>query len=220
MESRHMADHATLIDALSAEAGPVRRVSPPWVRALLWAPLALGLGYLATNLVHRAGTDWADPLAIVAAANIVVSLTLGVAAFIAALSVSIPGGRVRAKGWIAGGVAVWLALALFSISISGDPRGALGEGSYCFTFVVTAGLPMVLVGILALRRTRSLKPVRSLTLAGMGSAFLSFGLLAFCHPVELSAMDFTAHIVAGGLLGGIAVLLGRRIVALSQARIR
>lgn len=215
-----MADHATLIDALSAEAQPVRRVSPPWMRGLLWAPLALGVGYLATTLVQREGTDWADPLAIIAAANITVSLLLGLAAFIAALSVSIPGGRVRAKGWIVGGVAAWLALALSSISISGDPRGVLGEGSYCFTFVVTAGLPMVLVGIFALRLTRSLKPVRSLTLVGMGCAFFSFGLLAFCHPVELSAMDFTAHIVAGVLLGGVAVLLGRRIIALPQFLIR
>ncbi|KMS59309.1 hypothetical protein V474_08835 [Novosphingobium barchaimii LL02] len=208
-----MVDHDALIDTLCHEASPVRRVAPAWRRALAWAPVALGAGYLATQFIHRSGTDWAGPMAGIAAANIALSLMLGLAAFIAALSVSVAGGAARLNLFIVAGAASWLSLALYSISISGHPRGELGHGSYCFTFVLAAGIPMILVTILALRRTRSLTPVRSLTLAGAGIAFLSFALLAFCHPIEMSAMDFMGHLGAGVLLGAVTVLLGRKSIA-------
>lgn len=208
-----MVDHDTLIDSLCDEAPPVRRVAPARYRALAWAPVALGAGYLATQFIHRSSTDWAGPLAGIAAANIALSLTLGLAAFIAALSVSVAGGAARLNLLIGTSAATWLGLAMYSISISRHPRGELGHGSYCFTFVLAAGVPMILVAILALRRTRSLTPVRSLTLAGAGIAFLSFALLAFCHPIEMSVMDFVGHLAAGLLLGATTILLGRKSIA-------
>lgn len=208
-----MVDHDTLIDALCDDAAPVRRVAPAWRRALVWAPVALGIGYLATHFVHRANTDWTSPLAGIAAANIALSLALGLAAFVAALTVSVAGGEARLRGWVIAALTTWLALAAGSISLSHHPRGELGHGSYCFTFVLVAGVPMILVAILALRRTRSLNPVRSLTLAGAAIAFLSFGLLAFCHPIAMSAVDFGGHLAAGLVLGGITVLLGRRAIS-------
>jgi len=207
-----MVDHDTLIDALCEEAAPVRRVAPAWHRALVWGPVALALGYLATNLVHRTATDWHAPLAGIAAANIGLSLALGLAAFAAALSISIAGGIARVKGWLLAILGGWLALSAYSIGISDQPAGHLGEGSYCFTFVVIAGIPMVAVAVLALRRTRSLRPVRSLGLAGMGIAFLSFGLLAFCHPVALSAVDFIGHLAAGLFLAGMTIAVGLKAV--------
>lgn len=208
-----MVDHDTLIDTLCDEAVPVRRVAPAWRRALAWSPVALGIGYLATQMLHRAGTDWAGPLAGVAAANIVLSLVLGIAAFTAALSASVPGAPARTSGWIMACLGIWLTLAAYSIGISSQPIGHLGHGSYCFTFVLVAGVPMIAITVLALRRTRSLNPVRSLMLAGTGIAFLSFGLLAFCHPIAMSAMDFAGHLVAGVLLGALTIGLGRKAIA-------
>jgi len=102
-----MVDHDTLIDTLCDEAPPVRRVAPARYRALAWAPVALGAGYLATQFIHRSATDWAGPLAGIAAANIALSLTLGLAAFIAALSVSVAGGAARLNLLIGTSAATW-----------------------------------------------------------------------------------------------------------------
>jgi len=208
-----MVDHDTLIDTLCDEAAPVRRVAPAWRRALGWTPVALGVGWLMTQLLHRASTDWTGPLAGVAAANILLSLGLGIAALTAALSVSVPGRVARASGWFVACLAMWLGLAVYSIGIARHPVGQLGHGSYCFTFVLVAGAPMIAVTVLALRRTRSLHPVRSLTFAGAGAAFLSFGLLAFCHPIAMSAMDFAGHLAAGILLGALTIAIGRKAIA-------
>lgn len=205
-----MPNHDALIDDLAGAMRPVRRVGPAWLRALGWAPLALALGFLSTRLLHREATDWLASHAAISAANAVLSLSLGLAAFAAALSVSVAGGRIAAKGWMAAGVVLWALLAGASIALSSRPVTVVtGEGSYCFTFVVTAGLPMIAVAIAALRRTRSLTPKRSLAAAGMAIAFLSFGLLAFCHPAEMSMADFLMHILAALTLGAITVLIGR-----------
>jgi hypothetical protein len=206
-------DHGALIDALAQEMQPVRRMAPVWQRLMFWAPLALGGGFLATRLLRRYALDWSSSHALVSAANVVLSLTLGLAIFAAALSVSVAGGRMRGKGWIMGGIAAWLALMVLSIALS--PRlwnVERGVGSYCFTFVLTAGLPMMLVAIAALRRSRSLHPERSLALAGAGIGFMAFGLLAFCHPAEMLLMDFLAHLLAALVLALATVLAGRRFI--------
>jgi hypothetical protein len=70
---------------------------------------------------------------------------------------------------------------------------------------------MILVAIAALRRTIA-RPRRSLATAGAGIAFMSFGLLAFCHPAEMSAADFIAHLMAALVLGGGTVLAGSRLI--------
>jgi hypothetical protein len=117
---------------------------------------------------------------------------------------------VMGKGWMRAGLIAWALLAAASIALSPTPLAFVpGVGSYCFTFVLTAGLPMVGVAIAAQRRTRSLRPGQSLMAAGMAIAFLSFGLLAFCHPAEMSVADFVMHLMAALVLGGLTVLLGR-----------
>ena len=208
-----MVDHDSLIDALCATAEPVRRVPPAWRRALAWVPIALLLGFLFTRPLHRAALDWSAPDVGLAVANIMLSFVLGAGALVAALNISVAGGAAFPRGGMAAAFAAWLACAALGIASSAHPVGALGQRSYCFTFVLAAGLPMIAVVVLALRRTRSLTPVRSLSLAGAGVGFLSFGLLGFCHPVGMSAVDFAAHLVAALMLGGVTILTGRAAIA-------
>lgn len=208
-----MRDSETLIDRLVQDMRPVGRVAPVWRRVMMWGPLALGLGVLATRLLRRFSTDWSGAHAAISAANVALSLTLGLAMFAASLAISVAGGRVRRKGWIVGGVAAWLVLAVVSMALHPRPVAVeRGVGSYCFTFVLTAGAPMVVVAIAALRRTRALNPWASLSVAGAGVAFMAFGLLAFCHPAEMSVADFVAHLLAALVLGGLTVLLGRPLI--------
>lgn len=207
-----MLDHETLIQNLVGNAQPVRRVAPAWMRALGWTPIALGLGYLATTLSHREATDWSGPLAWVCASNIILSLVLGLAAFAASLSSGIAGRTVRMPGWVIIAIAAWLALAIIGISVSRHPIGTIGQGGYCFTFITTAGLPMIAVAIMAHRNTRSLRPAQSLALSGISIAFMTFGLLAFCHPVAMSIMDFIGHLAAGLLLLFCTIFIGRKAI--------
>jgi hypothetical protein len=65
-----MRDHDALIDALARDMRPVGRVAPVWRRVLLWAPLALGLGFLATRMLHRFATDWSASHAVISVANV------------------------------------------------------------------------------------------------------------------------------------------------------
>lgn len=208
-----MVDHDTLIAGLTRDMQPVRRVAPGWMRAFAWTPVALSFGYLATTLSHREETDWSGPLAWVAIANIILSLCIGLAAFMAALSSAVAGRTMQMPLWTVVALVAWLALAIIGISVSRHPMGAIGQGSYCFTFVMTAGLPMIAIAIMALRRTGSLHPTRSLALSGIGIGFMAFGLLAFCHPIAMSIVDFLGHLMAALLLCGIAIVAGRKIVA-------
>ncbi|WP_260928173.1 DUF1109 domain-containing protein [Novosphingobium sp. 9] len=209
-----MVDHDTLIDALSADAGPVRRIAPVWQRLLLWIPLALVLGFAGSRLAYRPGTDWTGTLAWLAFANIALSLTLGFASFAAALSASVAGRSLRLGGAVLAGLgAAWLGLSVFTMNLPAPLHVMPEHGASCFFFVLSAGIPMVAIAILALRRTRALKPARSLALAGTAIAFLSFGLLGFCHPVELSPVDFLTHLAAGLLLGAFTIALGRKAIA-------
>lgn len=206
-------DSEALIDVLSQGVRPVRRVAPAGLRALGWVPAALALGYLSTRMLHRFPTDWSARHAVISLANVALCLMIGIAAFAGSLSLSVAGGQVRAKAWLAAGALAWVLLAMTSIGLAARPLGfVVGVGSYCFTFVLTAGLPMVAIAVAALRRTRSLTPKLSLAAAGLGIAFLSFALLAFCHPAEMSFADFLMHLLAALVLAGITVLIGRPLI--------
>jgi hypothetical protein len=208
-----MLDHDKLIDVLSARAGPVKRVAPGWVRAAFLIPLMLVLGYVATTSLHQAAGGWSVPTNGTGIANAVLCLLLGAAGLIQAFTMSIPGGAIRGKGRMMAAVAAWLAVAATSIGASSASSVVQGERPFCFAFLLVAGLPMIAVAILALRHTRSLEPIQSLVTAGGSVAFLSFGLLAFCHPVEVSIGDFATHLMAALVLGLLTVAAGRRSVA-------
>lgn len=208
-----MRDPEALIDAISQDLPPVRRVLPPWRRALGWAPVALALGYLATRILPRFPIAQDAGHAALSAATIALSLALGLHALVCALAISVAGGRATARGWMKAGLALWLLLAMVSISLSPRPFGYVpGVGSYCFSFVMLAGLPMIAVVMAALRQTRSLRPRQSLQTASMAIAFLSFGLLGFCHPAEMSLADFIMHVAAGLTLAAITLLAGYRAI--------
>jgi len=207
-----MRDHDELIGQLCARAAPVKRVSPAWMRAMAFTPLMLALGGIATLIFHRAVTGWSMPDAGIGIANAAISVLLGSATFLRALTISIPGGNRRWRGWMALSFAAWLTVVVSSL---GEPVGlsdAYREGRNCFAFLLTAGLPMMAVAIAALRRTRSLTPLPSLATAGAGVAFLSFGLLAFCHPAATTIADTLGHLAAALVLGALTTALGFKAI--------
>ena len=208
-----MVDHEELIQRLSCEAPAVSRPLPVATRALAFAAVAVVAGFAVTRLIPTARLDWSAPGAGVFLANAGLSLVLGFIALAAAFTLSIPGRQSRGHVWIFAMVALWLALNAAGILVSGHALGRIGDGRYCFRFVALAGAPMVAVTLFALRRTRSLRPMQTLLVAGAAIGFLAFGLLAFCHPAEMSVVDFAMHLLAAGALALVTVLVGRRLIA-------
>ena len=208
-----MVDHEELIENLSSGVPAVSRPLPVVTRALVWGGVALALGLAATRLIPTAHLDVSAPGAWLFLANAGLSLALGALLLAAAFRTTIPGQRSSGWPWILGLAGLWLAASVGSIAGVRHPVGQLGEGQYCFRFVMLAGLPMMVVTLFALRRTGALRPVRTLAIAGAAIGFLAFGLLAFCHPAGMDVVDFTMHVLAALAVGLITVVIGRRLIA-------
>lgn len=211
-----MVDHEALIEELSHALVPVRRPLAAPVRALGWMALAMPGAFLATRLITNYPPEWSAPGMGWAMAEIALALMLGVAAMVLAFEGSIAGRvplsrrRVGVLGVLA---AVWLAVCLGNIMTSPPPPlYRFGAGMHCYTFMMLAGAPMMLLVILALRRTRTLHPLRTLVVAGTGIAFLVAGLLGFCHPGTLHLVDFLMHLAAGISIVVLTALCGQRFV--------
>jgi hypothetical protein len=209
-----MNNHDALIEQLSRQATPVKRPPPPWQRALRWMLLALPCGFLASLLMPSEAADWSDPGALWAGLGMLGSLGLGAFALKTAFALSIPGHKMPQWRWLAGLLLVWLLVQCLQITGSSDPVGHVGDGVYCYTFMMIAGTPMMVIMAAALRRTRSAHPVGSLAIAGLGSAAMSQIILGFCHPVAGELMDLMMHLAATVTLIVAAVLAGRRWIAL------
>lgn len=207
-----------LIENLSGDLRPVERPRAPALRALAWSAIALVLGFLATRLMRTYWPDWTAPGMGWAATEIALALVMGLGCVVLAFKSSIAGwlpqDQRNATSLIAGLAVGWLTVSVAHILAS--PAIASyrpGTGVYCFSFMLLAAIPAILLLIVALRRTRSIRPRRTLMLVGTGVAFLAMGLLGFCHPGTLHLADFCAHLLAGLSIGLLTSLFGRVIAA-------
>jgi hypothetical protein len=140
------------------------------------------------------------------------SLAAGAVAIWTAFDTSIPGRNFPRRGWFALPIAAWLVAIVGSFTISPDPIGRAWNGSYCFVFMVMASLPMIALFVISLRQTRTLEPRRSLSIAGLGIAFMTLTLLTLCHPVTENMLDFVGHLLAGTTIVAVTIFSGRRWV--------
>lgn len=176
--------------------------------------VALPCGFLASLMMPSAAANWSDPGALWAGLGLLMSLGLGVFALKTAFALSIAGHKMPQWRWLAGLLVAWLLVQLLQVTSSSDPVGHWGEGTYCYTFMMIAGTPMLLIAIAALRQTRSRYPAGSLAIAGLGIAAMSQIVLGFCHPVAGELMDLMMHLAATITLIATAVLAGRRWIAM------
>ncbi|KGF80160.1 membrane protein [Massilia sp. JS1662] len=209
-----MNEHDALIEQLCRDAQPVKRAAPPWRRAAAWMFLALPCGFLASMILPQARPDWSSPGAFWAGAWVVLSFCLGALAIRTAFALSIAGQRIRYWRGLAALAAAWLLAGLAGVTNSTDPIGHAGDGIYCYAFLMVVGLPMVVLMVASIRRTRSLHPLRSLAMAGLGIAATAQMLLGLCHPVAAQTIDLAMHLAATVTLVAVTALTGRRWVGL------
>jgi hypothetical protein len=206
-----------LIEALGAELAPVRRLAPPWLRALGW--LAVVAATAAVLLVHHGAGPMLQRWALapdVAWSNLAAVVTAICAAW-AACELAVPG---RSRAW------VWLPVpsALVWAGASGwgclrgvlDPAAVIAGGppAYdCITFIVGFSLPLSALLIWLLRRACPLRPVLTAILLGLASAAGAATLMAIFHPIDAAATDLLAHALAVCFVIAANAALGNRLLS-------
>lgn len=213
-----MRNHDRLIDQLSNRASPVKRTWPTGWRVAAWIIAVLPCGMLSSWAFHSKYTDWSQPGALYALISLLISFIIGTSAIAGAFNLSIAGRKPLRLRWAALSAMLWLVVNLLNTTSSHDPAaaGRFGEGMHCYLFMLTASLPMMVISIICLYRTRSLYPSQCLALAGCGTAFMSSVLLSLCHGIQLHLLDFMMHLAAGITITAITMLAGRKWIRLGQ----
>jgi len=196
-----------LISVLASDAKPVRRLAPPWRRAILWLAMLVGLSALAvlrfSNVVQVIARN--DSLGAAAAWG--GSLATGVAAVFAAAYLSMPD---RPRRWALlplPFLALWLGAS--GAGCLGLPSASQGDSDHCFIFVVISGVAFSAFLFWRLRRARPLDGRLVAMMAALGAAGLSAALLQFFHPFVITWVDFGAHLAAVSLVVALSGLSGK-----------
>ena len=160
-----MTDHHLLIEKLGRDLRPVP-AGDRKTRAGLAGAGATGR-HRGQLLVPRTLTDWSQAGAMQAALQLMLAFILGLLAMRSAFELSIAGRRgISAKLLLPPGL-LWLGLSASSLLQTATP---LQQHTLpCFVFLLVVSLPMLLLTIISLRRTRALYPARSLAMAGWAS---------------------------------------------------
>jgi len=205
-----------LIARLIEDTTPIRRLSAPWIRMLLW--LAVSVPYVAAVvLLMPMHVNWPQafvdkPFVIEQIATLVTALAAAAAAFFSI----VPGYDRKILLLPLGPLAVWLAT--LGRSCLQDWMGA-GAGGLLLRPDWDCLLPAALVGIIPafamvimLRRGAPLVPRATLALGALAVAALAnFGLRLF-HLGDASIMVLYWHFGSVGVLSIIAASFGRYVL--------
>lgn len=218
---------AALIEALAADARPVRRLAPPLLRAALWLGAATvvigafavlhglsdphGFGHMAAKFAERKfAFEW------------LTSLFTGLTAVVAAFHLALPD---RSRRWVylpLPALALWLSAIGYGCLtdwVRFGPDGfALGTSFACFMTILGTSLPVGLLMAAMLRHAEAAWPLETITVGALGVAALSATGLGLYHEIDATLMILIWH---GGTVAAVTLaarLLGRRLVERRQAR--
>lgn len=204
-----------LIEALAANAAPVRRLRAPIARAALWLAFALLIVGLL-GLSHGVRPDLAERMR---HATFVLGLTgsvlTGIFAAVAAFLLSLPD---RSRSWILLPVptlVLWLSATgygCFTNWVAIGPEGVrLGETARCFATLVLTSAPLWLAALVMLRHAALVRPRLVASLAGLAVGGLSATALTLFHDLSATAMVLLWNIGVAALAVGFGGALGRRM---------
>ncbi len=198
-----------LITQLSADMRPVKRLRPPQWRAAIWLSAMTACFGTALVVIAPPPMDLHTFGAVRYGLENAGMLATTILAALAAFVLSVPG---RSRLWLAlplPAVAVWLGaggLGCWRSWQQGDAHGLnAGQSFECFTFIVIAGLPVLLSLLWALRQARPIAPEPVVWMAGLSAAGLCGIVLQFVHPHGVGALDLAFHMAAVAVL----MVLGR-----------
>lgn len=210
-----MIETNALIQSLSSNLAPVRRLRPPLVRAGAWLVLAVVLISLMAMLHGGVRPQFAERLRDSSyAIALFASMATGVLAAIGAFLTSLPD-RSRHWSWLPmPALLVWMAnigYQCFAGWVPVPPGAVTVEAaSSCLTTLALTSLPLSLAMLSMLRYAAVLRSTSVVLLGGLAvSALASFALSLF-HPLDATAMILVWNLGTCILFLILASLLNRR----------
>ena len=208
-----------LIEALAANAAPVRRLRPPFARATFWLSVAAVILVLLA-VSHGARPDLAqrvrEPSFVV---SIFASLLTGILAAIASFLVSLPD---RSRGWLLlplPALLVWLSTIGYGcltawVDVDADGFRA-GETARCFATLVLTSVPLSLLMFVMLRHAAPLRPLPVALTGSLAVAGMTASALSLFHAFDATVMILVWNLGSAALLVGLGTLFGRRMLSWS-----
>ncbi len=209
-------DTRDLIQQLSAEAAPVRRLPPPWRRAALW--FAVTVPYIAAVILLNAhGFDSLDEIDVRFLVEQGAILATAVAAAVAAFSSVVPG---RTRAWLYAAPLVPLAVWVVSLGQGcvqdfirlGSDGLQLGRDWLCARAALMAGVLPALAMVLMLRRGAPLTPRISVAYGVLAAAALTSFAVGIFHVGDVSINVLVWHFGALALVSLLASAVGRLVM--------
>jgi hypothetical protein len=213
-----MNDTDLLIDQLAARAAPVKRLSSPLRRTVLWLLLATAIIALVVA-AFGARPGWRQDMHDTATAiEWFASLLTGALAAYAVFQISVPG---RSPSW------AWLPFPAAVVWLGGIGMGCLADharmGSQAFALetgsaecawaITLISLPLGLVMLLMVRHAGVVRPAPTAMLAALSAAALSAAGVSIIHAGENAFMVLLWHVGAVAALSLLSLLLGRHLFA-------
>ena len=201
-----------LIDALAADAVPVRRLRHPLVRAAGWlllATIVVGLLAIGQGLRPDLSLRLQQPMFVV---GIAASLLAGVLAAIASFLVGLPD---RSRLWCL--LPVPALLVWFSTIGYGCLTGWIGLGAggirldevvRCFATLLLVGIPLALATLVMLRHTATLYPRSTALIGGLAVAAITASALSLFHDLDATIMILVWNLGTAALIVGAWSTLG------------
>lgn len=208
------APHDALIDVLASGLRPVRRLSPPALRALLWLGL---VALIATALALVTDLDGLERR-LAAAPDLwlaVLGSTLtAIGAALAAFELSVPDRRATWAMLPIPPLLLWIGASglgcLRGSIVPGTHVAPLSEASDCLLFILGLSVPLGGALFLLLRHGFALRPGLTAAIGGLAVAAAAATLLNFFHPFDTAATDLAVHAVAVALVIGVSRLAAGR----------
>jgi hypothetical protein len=205
-----------LIRRLAADAQPVRRLGPPWRRALLW----LGVAVPCVAAVVSGKLGMVDPAQLLADPRFILeqaaTLATAIAAAFAAFASVVPSFDRRVLLLPLAPLAVWLASVGQGCVADWLQRGADGLAIRpdweCLPSAIVIGIVPAVAMVAMLRRGAALHPRLTLAMGALAVAAISnFGMQLF-HFRDASIMVLSWHLGSVAVLSLLGGWLGRRVL--------
>lgn len=205
-----------LIESLSKNLKPVRRLRPPVMRAACWLLLAavvVGLLAVSQGIRPDLAARVHDPSF---AAGMIGAILTGVLAAVAAFLVSLPD---RSRLWLllpAPAVVLWLSnigYQCLSDWVSFGPAGvSIGEATRCLATLVLTSLPLSLAMLVMLRYAAPLRPTAVTCMGSLSVAAITATALSLFHSGDATLMIIMFNIGTAVMFVGLGGLFGRRMM--------
>ncbi len=206
--------HQRLIEDLSRNLKPVRRVRPSTL-ALVWlVAVALFADFFALRAdlhammarLMAAPDMWLSALG---------SALTAILAVIAAFMTGMPGRSPRWGFLPLPPLALWIFESgmgcLRGWHLPGVEKASMAGAGHSFAFIVLVSLPLSLLLIALLRWTFPLRPSLTATLGGLAAAGAAVTLLNFVHHYDAGILEFAANMLAVALVVGLNRLCAGRL---------